>query len=85
MTRKEEVQAILTGSGSKLKVHTWGPGDGMLRYRFGYGDSYHSGSGKFTALGFKEACAFAHGVYIGREDANPNRQAEEWFAGGNPE
>ncbi len=47
--------------------HTWSPGDGVTRYRFFHNapakQSYHGPkNGNFTALGFKEAMAFASGL-----------------------
>ena len=46
-----------------LYCDAWPPGDGVTRYRFtmNRGMDYFSDSGIYTALGWKEACAFAAG------------------------
>lgn len=43
-------------------VHTYSPGDGVTRYRFGHGDDYFSMQSSYTALGASEALAYANGL-----------------------
>ena len=50
-----------------VRVARWSPGDGVTRYRFfnatnhNQENSYFESDGDFTALGIKEATAYARG------------------------
>lgn len=62
--RMDDLRAALAPGWS---VKTYSPGDGVTRYRFFYnapvGQSYFGpANGRYTALGFKEAMAFARGT-----------------------
>jgi hypothetical protein len=64
MTRLEELEASLPKG---WIVRTWSPGDGVTRYRFFHnapkGQTYYGpADGAYTALGMKEADAFAAGL-----------------------
>lgn len=58
------LNSLLRGTG--LAVHTYSPGDGITRYRFGFGDSYFTMEREATVLGFAQAEAFAMGVACGQ-------------------
>lgn len=65
-----------------LVVDTYGPGDGITRYRFGarqpagsfFGNDYFSMKPEYTALGLKESRAWLLGYAAGRESI-PGRNA----------
>ena len=62
MSRSERLSAACRVV--NLYVATWSPGDGVTRYRFfdSPGNAYCGpANGIFTALGYREACAFARG------------------------
>lgn len=62
MTRVERLEQACKAAG--FYVATWSPGDGKTRYRFFSepGNSYCGPSnGAFTALGWREAVAYARG------------------------
>jgi hypothetical protein len=55
--------AVIAG----LTLYTWSPGDGLTRYRFfdnHHISDYFAADGLFTALGIREAVAFARGYYL---------------------
>lgn len=63
-TRLQDLRAALPKGYS---VETWSPGDGQTRYRFFHNapakQSYFGpNNGTFTALGYKEAVAYALGL-----------------------
>jgi hypothetical protein len=63
-SRMQELQELLPDG---FKVCTWSPGDGVTRYRFfrepPANQSYFGpANGIFTALGLKEAMAYARGL-----------------------
>lgn len=50
-----------------LYCDTWRPGDGITRYRFTLNRvDYFADSGIYTALGWKEANAFATGFLLAK-------------------
>lgn len=59
-TRLEELREACEEAGFYLT--TYSPGDGVTRYRFfSKPTDYFGGFGDYTALGYKEACAYAMG------------------------
>ena len=68
MTREDTIASYLPEG---FSVDTYSPGDGVTRYRFFSENAanYFSGNGVFTALGFKEAIAFARGLSVGYHNA----------------
>lgn len=68
LTRLQELEIHAKAAG--LSVHTWSPGDGVTRYRFfDLPESEHQSyfgpaSGRYTALGLKEAWAFVSGAKV---------------------
>lgn len=67
MRRPTRLQELDDDLPARFQVHTWNPGDGVTRYRF-FEDAPRNQSysgpdnGIFTALGIKEAEAFAAGL-----------------------
>lgn len=65
MARKTRIQELEERCREKgIGVGTWSPGDGITRYRFFTSTEaadYFRGDGDYTALGWKEACAYACG------------------------
>lgn len=64
-SKLEQIREILPRDWS---VETYSPGDGQTRYRFFYKapakqDYFGPASGQYTALGFKEAQAYASGLH----------------------
>ena len=64
MTRLDELREMLPKS---WQVHTYSPGDGVTRYRFFHNAPakqtyFGPANGAYTALGMKEAVAFAAGL-----------------------
>lgn len=77
MTREDSLRSECEAHG--FTFDTYAPGDGVKRYRFAAlgtnsANDYFAGFGDFTALGWKEALAYAsgrvHGVAQERESAN---------------
>ncbi len=67
MTKIERLQEM--GKGANFYVADYSPGDGVTRYRFMSGTrqrNYFNSFGNYTALGFKEALAYATGRCDGR-------------------
>jgi hypothetical protein len=61
----EQIEALLPKG---WQVHTWSPGDGQTRYRFFHNAPasqtyFGPASGQYTALGFREAQAYASGLH----------------------
>lgn len=64
-TRLQELEEHCANVG--LYVDTYSPGDGVTRYRFDpERPDYFAMRGIYTALGLKEAWAFANGYAYGR-------------------
>jgi hypothetical protein len=54
-----------------LYLDTYGPGDGVIRYRFFTEPAdYFAGDGVYTALGYAEALTFVRGFAAGRRQAD---------------
>lgn len=75
MTRKEQLDAfVMRGN---FHYATYSPGDGVTRYRFStLGGDYFAIRNEYTALGIKEALAYAFGRvhgYIQAEDEHAKR------------
>ncbi len=66
MTRLKVLQDI--GKRANFTVDRYSPGDGKVRFRFFTGTipkDYFSGSGDYTALGWREALSYATGRFHG--------------------
>lgn len=59
-SKPDEIRRLAKYAG--FNVHTYLPGDGVTRYRFGHGEDYFSMESSYTALGAKEALAYANGL-----------------------
>ena len=70
MTKIEQLREM--GQRGNFYVGTYSPGDGVTRYRFTSGTdsiNYFAMSSFYTALGFREASAYAEGRLAGYWDA----------------
>lgn len=79
MTREDTLRQECEAAG--FTFDTWAPGDGVKRYRFnalgtGGANDYFASFGDFTALGWKEALAYATGRVHGAHQ-NVNARSEE--------
>jgi hypothetical protein len=67
MKNETKLQTIVhLAKSAGFDVRTYSPGDGVTRYRFGHGEDYFSMSSTYTALGTKEALAYASGLADGK-------------------